>query len=122
MCSSDLFYPDRATMRQIADYLRPTTGTVLVDRERGAAFVIAIDDPTRLIVNSDLDFDSLLSAPIGRVGWFLLPDPADQTRNALRRDEVYTKYPGLYDGTSWLKLEREFKSSPNWRLYRVVGN
>jgi hypothetical protein len=113
---------DGAAQRELARYLRGTRGLVAVDMSRGAWLVLTIDDPGRLVANPDRDFDALLSDPHPRVRWLAVPSPAEQTERALERDAIFQRYPELYDGATWLRLEREFDGRSPWRLYEVVAS
>jgi len=114
------FYPDRDVLHEIADYLDTTEGIVMVDVQKAAALIIDFDDPERLAVNTDRDFDSLLSEPVGHVSYFLLPNPRGKGVE-LARDAIYTRFPDLYEGAAWLALDREFDGAVlDWRLYRVI--
>lgn len=114
------FYPDRDVLHQVADYLDTTEGLVMVDVQKAAVLIIDFDDPKRLVINTDRDFDSLLSEPVGRVSYFLLPNPRGKGVE-LARDAIYTRFPNLYEGAAWLALDREFDGAIlDWRLYRVI--
>jgi hypothetical protein len=114
------FYPDRDVLREIADYLDTTEGVVMVDVQKAAVLIIDFDEPQRLAINTDRDFDSLLSEPVGRVSYFLLPNPRGKGVE-LARDAIYTRFPDLYEGAAWLALDREFDGAVlDWRLYRVI--
>jgi len=40
----------------------------------------------------------------------------------LNRDAIYTRYPNLYEGATWLELVQQFNGEYlDWRLYRVLG-
>ncbi|MEX1022889.1 MAG: hypothetical protein WD058_07055 [Dehalococcoidia bacterium] len=114
------FYPDRDVLDEVRRHLATTEGLVLVDVQKAAVLILESDDAGRLAINTDRDFDSLLSQPIGQVDYVLLPDPRG-TGVEVQRDAIYTRYPDLYDGAAWLDLDRHFEGEHlDWRLYRVI--
>lgn len=114
--------PNKEGADEIAAYLNSIEGTVLVDKQRAAMFVLEINDPARFVIDADRDFASVIRNPTSTVDWVLLPDPSDDSAVITSHDSIYTVYPGLYEGATWLELEHEFRQEPrDWRLYRVIG-
>lgn len=112
--------PSKDSAEEIAAYLNTTEGTVLLDKQRAPLFILSIDDPSRLIIDSDRTFlDDIADAP-NVADWVLLPDPSEDTEAVFAHDSVYMVYPDLYDGAPWLELDHEFTGNKHWRLYRVV--
>ncbi|MCK9486349.1 MAG: hypothetical protein M0R73_06560 [Dehalococcoidia bacterium] len=112
--------PSKDFADEIAERLNAVEGTVLLDKQRGGLFLLNLDDPTRLVIDSDRDFLKLLHSPVGAVDWVLLPDPHGDTDAVLSHDSIYLVYPDLYEGAPWLALDHEFTGNKDWRLYRVV--
>lgn len=113
--------PDKEDAREIASYLNAIEGTVLVDKQRAALFMLGIDDPARLIIDADRDFESVIRNPTATVDWVLLPDPSSDSAAVTSHDSIYTVYPDLYEGAPWLEFEYEFDQEHRaWRLYRVI--
>lgn len=112
--------PSKDSAEEIAAYLNTTEGTVLLDKQRAPLFILSIDDPSRLIIDSDRTFLADLANARETADWVLLPDPADDTEAVFAHDSVYRVYPDLYDGAPWLTLEHEFEGNKHWRLYRVT--
>jgi len=114
--------PNKESAQEIAAYLNSIEGTVLVDKQRAALFMLRIDDPARFIIDADRDFDSVIRNPAATANWVLLPNPSNDSAAVTSHDSIYTVYPDLYEGAPWLELEHEFEQEHrNWRLYRVIG-
>lgn len=113
---------EREPLRAAAAHLRGTRGAILLDLTHSAPFVLAIDDPARLVTNPDREFSALLSQPFPSVRWLLVPSSEGQTEQVLQRAAITQRYPGIYEGAPWLRLEREFVGLRGWRLFEVIGN
>jgi hypothetical protein len=115
--------PNKESAHEIASYLNATEGTVLVDKQRAALFMLGIDDPARFIIDADRDFDSVIRNPAATADWVLLPNPSNDSAAVTSHDSIYTVYPDLYEGAPWLELEHEFdQEHRDWRLYRVIDS
>ncbi|PKN79403.1 MAG: hypothetical protein CVU47_10700 [Chloroflexi bacterium HGW-Chloroflexi-9] len=115
--------PDKESAREIASYLNAIDGTVLVDKQRAALFMLGINDPARFIIDADRDFSTVIRNPAATADWVLLPDPSNDSAAVASHDSIYTVYPDLYEGAPWLTLEYEFdQEHRDWRLYRVIGS
>ena len=114
-------FPDREVVQQMIPVLDDSEGMILVDVQEASVLLLECDESDRFVINTDRNFDQVLTQPIGQVDWILLPDPAAKGAE-LSRDAIYTRYPTLYDGAGWLELAREFDGPEvDWRLYRVLG-
>ncbi len=113
--------PSKQSAELIAATLNATEGLILVDKQRAPLFIMSLDDPGRLIIDSDRDFEEIVHRPTGTADWVLLPDPAEDSEASLAHDSIYLVHPDLYEGAPWLELEHEFLlDDRNWRLYRVT--
>ncbi len=88
-------------------------GPILTDSFLDYMVVINARPMTRMAITSDRDFRSLLTAPWGRVSYFLVPSPSGLGR----ADAVNRAYPDLYaHGTPWAALVHRW---PGYRLFRI---
>ena len=105
-----------AEYAQIAAYLNTLplpNGPILSDTFNSFDIVLHSKPMSRMAVTSDLNFESLLAAPWGRVSYMLVPAP----RGTSTQNKIDRKYPSLYaHGASWATLVKRW---PGWRLYRV---
>lgn len=96
-------------------------GSVLVDSATAFPIIMQASDPKIFVITSDRDFESALADPAAFDVEYLLLPPDFQGHDALNR-----AYPTLYqNGTYFTELVRTFDAagqSPDWRLYRVIGN
>lgn len=90
---------------------------VLLDTFTSYAVVVGVKNPNQFIMTADLDFQSVLQNPGGRVNMLLVPKPVGVgALNALNR-----AYPGLWAGRlSWTSRVIEFPGPSHYRLYRVL--
>jgi len=115
-------YPDREVLERVANTLDRTEGTILVDLQRAHPLITGFEDTDRLIINTDRDFNATLDDPVAYADYVLLPNPTGRGVE-LARDAIYSRYPTLYDGASWLDLTEQFDGEYlDWRLYRVVDH
>ena len=114
-------YPDREVLAEVESVLDQTEGLVLVDLQKSHPLITNFDHTDRLVINTDRDFRSFLDQPVGNVDYILLPNPRGKGVE-LNRDAIYTRYPNLYEGATWLELVQQFNGEYlDWRLYRVLG-
>ncbi|MDP2326999.1 MAG: hypothetical protein Q8M79_02820, partial [Dehalococcoidia bacterium] len=59
--------PNKEGADEIASYLNDIEGTVLVDKQRAALFMLGIDDPARFVIDADRDFASVIRNPAATV-------------------------------------------------------
>lgn len=111
-----------ADARMIASYIAqlPTDEKVLVGTFIGFAIPLLAQDPTRYVVTSDRDFESILWRPYGSVTYVLVPKPEGLGAS----EPVNRVYPTLWEsGSTWTELVKSFEDTRNqWKLYRVIGN
>lgn len=90
---------------------------VLLDTFTTSPIVVAVRNPRRLVITSDIDFQAILHNPLGRVDSILVPEP----RGTAQLDAVNRAYPGLWAGrVRWAQLVRTFPPPNRFRLYRVL--
>ncbi len=94
-------------------------GLVLLDTYQGFAIPVVSAHPDRYVVASDLDFETVLRHPAGRVRYILVPFPDANGYS----DRVNQLYPSLWEhGSAWTRLVRVFPlTADNWKLFQVIG-
>jgi len=113
-------FPDREVTERVMAALRETEGVILLDLQRAPVLVLHFEDAHRFAINTDRDFGQILDAPTEHADYVLLPDPLGKGVE-LQRDEIYIRYPDLYEGAEWLELVQEFRGEIlDWLLFRVV--
>ncbi len=81
--------------------------------------VLSARNPHQYVITSDLNFQSILHYPEGRISDLLVPKPT----NGMQLDAVDQAYPGLWrHGESWAVLVKSFPGSQGARLYRILPN
>jgi len=101
------------------DALALPDGSVLVDTWLGFPTVLRSSRPLQFVITSDRDFSAAVTDPSTfGVTYLLVPEPAYLgSVDALNRT-----YPELYSrGAGIGTLQREFRASTSWRLYKVAG-
>jgi hypothetical protein len=89
---------------------------VLLDTFDSFSVVPFVKNPRQLVISSDLDFQSVLLNPRGRVSDFLVPVPTGV--GAL--DAINRAYPGFWDGkTSWSKERVKFAGNLQFKLFTI---
>ncbi len=85
----------------------------------GGAVPLFIDDPRKLVITTDRDFESdFLSDARASVDYVLVPFPSFDN---LVRSVVLQTYEGIWEGDQdWLELAAEDDGYNRWRLYRVL--
>ena len=93
--------------------------SVLVDAFRGFPIELRLAHPAQLIITPDVNFQSVLENPLGRVDAILVPAP----QNLGLLDAVNRTWPKLWAGKmAWVHLLKEFPGPDDWRLYAVGPN
>lgn len=112
--NSRSYAEDRAVVAYIRDHR--DDAPILLDTVQGYAVWLYADRQEQFVIFGDRDFADILEAPVGQVGYLLVPSP-----EVGRADRINTRYPDLYSqGLPWAVLERDFGGEWGWRLYRVV--
>ena len=92
---------------------------VLMESFQTVPVYLRVANPKQIITNSDRAFVSDLDAPLGRVGYFLLPpiNREDQLVSTIAK-----VYPGLWSGkpVSWARLVKTFPPV-GFRLYKITA-
>ncbi|QQE79325.1 hypothetical protein [Alicyclobacillus sp. SO9] len=89
---------------------------VLLDTFDSFSVVPFIKDPKQVVITSDLNFQSLLLNPRGRVSDFLVPNPGGV--GAL--DAINRTYPGLWQGkVAWAKETKQFSGNLGYKLFSI---
>jgi len=90
--------------------------TVLTDTFTSFPIVISVENPDRLVITSDPDFQSILQNPAGRVDAILVPRPS----GVADLDAVNRQWPSLWAGNvPWAHLLVSFRAGDRFRIYRV---
>jgi hypothetical protein len=114
-------YRGTKDIAQTIDEMQLPRGAVLVDNATAFPIVLQSRDPRTYVITSDRDFEAALADPKAFGVQYLLLPPDFQGHDALNR-----AYPSLYfEGAPFAELVTTFDSpgrSPDWRLYRVIGN
>jgi len=93
--------------------------TVLLDTFGGYPLVLQTVNLKRYVITSDLDFESILQNPKGRVDAILVPVPTGLGTV----DAVNRQWPGLWSGhVKWARLIASFGGGTQYRLYAVQDN
>lgn len=93
--------------------------TVLCDSFDAYPIIVRLKNPRQLVITSDLNFQSILENPLGRIDAILVPEP---TPYAVP-DAVNRAWPALWSGgVAWAHLLREFPGGHQFRLYTVTGS
>lgn len=91
--------------------------TFLMDTFEGYHVAMEVNHLTQIVISSDLDFESILENPRGRVDAFIVPRPD----GVGLLDAVNRRWPGMWAGkVSWAHLVAQFpQQDPAWRIYTV---
>ncbi|MDA8346063.1 MAG: hypothetical protein M0Z66_11335 [Thermaerobacter sp.] len=106
--------------RTIASYIdaHPRL-VVLLDTFSLWGVVLASRNPKQFVITSDLNFQSLLHYPGGRVSSFLVPQP----KGIAQLDAINRAYPKLWSGSvPWARLVHQFPGPSHVRLFRITPN
>jgi hypothetical protein len=91
---------------------------VLTDTFDAYGVVARLKRPEQCVITSDIDFNSVLQNPRGRVNVVLVPEP----RGVSALDALNRAYPGLWKGlVPWTKLVTQFPGDTNYRLYSITA-
>jgi len=90
---------------------------VLADTFDAYGIIARVQSHQQTVITSDIDFNSVLQNPRGRVNAILVSEPIGvSTLNAINR-----AYPSLWSGgLQWAKLIVEFPGPSHFRLYAVT--
>jgi len=89
---------------------------VLTDSFLSFPILVRARQPKQFVMTSDLDFQTLLVNPFGRVDAFMVPRPT----TVGKLDAINRHYPGLWQhGAPWAHLVTQFPGGYNWRLYII---
>lgn len=102
----------------VSDYINAHPNlVVLADSFDTWAVIARLDRPSQCVITSDIDFQSVLANPRGRVDAILVPQPSI----GYSLDAINRAYPGLWAGkVPWTHLIKEFSGSAHYRLYAVT--
>lgn len=114
--NSRTYRDERAVAQYVDDNLQGEL--ILIDTFLGFAVPLFADDPRQFVITSDRDFEDVVAAPAGKVGYMLVPPPVGYFGQT---DRINARYPRLYaGGEDWVVLAKEFGGEAAWRLYRVL--
>ncbi|PGU00840.1 hypothetical protein COD21_30460 [Bacillus cereus] len=112
----DTSYKFMKQKSEMAEYLSIyyPKSRVLLDTFTLSSFMLKVENPKRLYITSDYDFNAVLNTPWNyEIDFIIAPNP-----NGIGKfDAINRKYPNLFSrGAEWCSLERDFGQ---WRLYKI---